>query len=50
MTDTEVGDEDGYHEVEVTLDDDSQVDVHLDETFTVLGRKTDEAEDEGADD
>ncbi len=49
VTDTEVGDEDGYYEVEVTLDDGSEVDVHLDETFTVLGRETDEAEDEGAD-
>ena len=30
VTGTEIGDEEGYYEVEVTLDDGSQVDVHLD--------------------
>ena len=34
---TEVGDEESYHEVEVTLDDGSQVDVQLDETFNFVG-------------
>ncbi|WP_217702802.1 PepSY domain-containing protein [Nocardioides guangzhouensis] len=43
VTETEVGDEEGYYEVEVTLDDGSQVDVHLDEDFNVTG-----AEGEGA--
>ena len=49
VTDTEVGDEDGYYEVEVTLDDGSQVDVHLDESFNVLGQEADrdDVEDEG---
>jgi hypothetical protein len=37
VTETEVGDEEGYYEVEVTLDDGSQVDVHLDEDFSVIG-------------
>jgi uncharacterized membrane protein YkoI len=46
VTDTEVGDEESYYEVEVTLPDGSEVDVQLDEDFTVVG---DEAED-GADD
>ena len=48
VTDTEVGDEEGYYEVEVTLDDGGQVDVHLDEDFTVLGdeRDGDEADDD----
>ena len=31
VTETEVGDEESYYEVEVTLDDGSQVDVQLDE-------------------
>jgi uncharacterized membrane protein YkoI len=38
---TEVGDEDSYYEVEVTLDDGSQVDVQLDRSFQVLGSKDD---------
>ncbi|MDK3256460.1 hypothetical protein [Blastococcus capsensis] len=49
VTDTEVGDEEGYYEVEVTLDDGGQVDVHLDEDFTVLGDERDE-EESGDDD
>ncbi len=53
VTGTEVGDEDGYYEVEVTLDDGSQVDVALDEGFQVLGsqpdRETGESGDAGGD-
>ena len=45
VTDTEVGDEEGYYEVEVTLDDGGQVDVHLDEDFAVLGDERDGDED-----
>ena len=41
VTETETGDEESFYEVEVTLDDGSQVDVHLDASFAVLG---DEAE------
>jgi uncharacterized membrane protein YkoI len=41
VTETEVGDEEGYYEVEVTLDDGSQVDVHLDRGFQVLGDESD---------
>ena len=41
VTGTEVGDEDSYYEVEVTLDDGSQVDVQLDESFTVVSDKVD---------
>jgi uncharacterized membrane protein YkoI len=37
VTDTEVGDEESYYEVEVTLDDGSQVDVQLDEKFDFVG-------------
>jgi uncharacterized membrane protein YkoI len=36
VTGTEVGDEEGYYEVEVTLADGRQVDVHLDQAFKVL--------------
>ena len=41
VTETEVGDEDSYYEVEVTLDDGSQVDVQLDEGFNVVGQEAD---------
>ena len=41
MTGTEVGDEEGAYEVEVTRADGSQVDVHLDEHFGVIGQDRD---------
>jgi hypothetical protein len=62
VTETEVGDEEGAYEVEVTKDDGTQVDVHLDENFVVIGvegdgrgeddadEDEDEDEDEGNDD
>ncbi len=37
VTETEVGDEESYYEVEVTKDDGSQVDVQLDRGFNVVG-------------
>ena len=46
VTDTEVGDEESHYEVEVTLDDGSQVDVQLDESFRVLGTETDAEEED----
>jgi hypothetical protein len=42
VTGTETGDEEGYYEVEVTRADGSQVDVHLDRDFHVLGTKADQ--------
>jgi uncharacterized membrane protein YkoI len=42
VSETEVGDEDSYYEVEVTLDDGSQVDVQLDEQFNVVGDEVDD--------
>ena len=36
-TETEVGDEESYYEVEVTLDDGRQVDIQLDEAFNFVG-------------
>ena len=48
VTETEVGDEESLYEVEVTLDDGSQVDVQLDEQFKVVSSSADD--DSGADD
>ena len=45
VTETELGDEDSYYEVEVTLDDGTQVDVQLDESFRVVGSKADQHDD-----
>ena len=41
VTETEVGDEESYYEVEVTLDDGSQVDVQLDRQFNVVSNEVD---------
>jgi|GEM_PF-802881 len=41
VSDTEVGDEDSYYEIEVTLDDGSQVDVQLDKAFNVVSAAAD---------
>ena len=48
VTETEVGDEESYYEVEVTRDDGSAVDVQLDADFNVVGASADH-EDTGAD-
>jgi hypothetical protein len=51
VTETEVGDEESFYEVEVTLPDGSQVDVQLDENFAVVGSSADEQpDDSGGDD
>src|SRR4029450_13061427 len=50
VTGSEVGDEESYYEVEVTLDNGQQVDVQLDEHFAVVGSSADvEPPDEDAD-
>jgi uncharacterized membrane protein YkoI len=41
VTETEVGDEESYYEVEVTRDEGGQVDVQLDRGFHVVGQKVD---------
>ena len=41
VTGTQVGDEEGAYEVEVTRADGSQVDVHLDARFAVIGQARD---------
>ena len=47
VTGTEVGDEDSHYEVEVTLDDGSQVDVQLDNAFAVVKTMADTEDDKG---
>jgi len=47
VTDTEIGDEDSYYEIEITLDNGKEVDVQLDEDFNVVDT---EYEDEEEDD
>lgn len=47
VTETEQGDEESYYEVEVTLDDGSQVDVQLDRAFDVV---SDEADNDSSED
>jgi hypothetical protein len=49
VTGTEIGDEDSYYEVEVTLDDGNAVDVQLDEDFNVVSSSGDVEGDEGSD-
>jgi uncharacterized membrane protein YkoI len=49
VTETEDGDEESRYEVEVTLDDGSQVDVQLDENFNVVASKADAEETGGGD-
>jgi uncharacterized membrane protein YkoI len=44
VTGTEIGDEESYYEVEVTLDDGTEVDVQLDADFQVVGSKADTAD------
>jgi uncharacterized membrane protein YkoI len=46
VTGTEVEDEESYYEVEVTLEDGSQVDVQLDRDFVVVGSDADHETDD----
>jgi hypothetical protein len=41
VTGTEVGDEESYYEVEVTLDGGGQVDIQLDKSFNVVSSEGD---------
>jgi uncharacterized membrane protein YkoI len=47
VTGTETGDEESYYEVEVTMDDGSQVDVQLDRGFNVVGQEGDSESEAG---
>ena len=46
VTGTELDDEESYYEVEVTMDDGTEVDVQLDESFAVVGDEVDDADAE----
>lgn len=49
VTETEVGDEESYYQVEVTKADGSQTDVQLDRGFNVVGQHgDDESHDSGS--
>jgi uncharacterized membrane protein YkoI len=49
VTGTEVGDEEGAYQIEVTRDDGSHVDVNLDKNFSVLGTPADNEGPDGQD-
>jgi uncharacterized membrane protein YkoI len=46
VTATEAGDEESAYEVEVTLDDGTQIDVQLDASFNVVGDETESGSDD----
>ncbi len=46
VTETEVGDEESYYEVEVSLPGGGQTDVQLDKEFNVVGAESDGNDDE----
>jgi uncharacterized membrane protein YkoI len=48
VTDSELGDEEGYYEIEVTKDDGTQVDVHLDKNLNVIDAKPDTPDEAGS--
>ena len=50
VTDSELGDEEGYYEIEITLDDGQEVDVHLDINFNVLSTEWEDDNDDEDDD
>ena len=47
VTETEIGDDGAAYEVEIRLENGKQIEVHLDENFTVIGNEPD---DDGAGD
>jgi uncharacterized membrane protein YkoI len=40
VTQTHLADQEGYYQVEVTMPDGRQTDVNMDQTFKILGTKT----------
>lgn len=50
VTETEVGDEDSYYEVEVTLPSGEETDVQLNKDFTVVSSEADDKNDDKNDD
>jgi uncharacterized membrane protein YkoI len=49
VTDSEVGDEEGYYEVEVARPDGSSVDVHLDRNFKLIDSHANTEDGRGSD-
>ena len=49
VTGSEVGDEEGAYQIEVTKDDGTQVDVNLDKNFNVINAQADREGPEGQD-
>jgi uncharacterized membrane protein YkoI len=50
VTGTETGDDDGaVYEIEITKEDGTQVDVHLDRSFSVISTEDDDRDDDGPD-
>ena len=49
MTDTEQGDEDAFYEVEVTLNNGKEVDVHLDKQFKVVSVEAEDGKEKNGD-
>jgi hypothetical protein len=50
VTGSEVGDEEGYYQIEVTRPDGSQVDVNLDRNFNVINTPADNQDSNGSSD
>jgi len=50
VSDTEVGDEESFYEVEVTLDDGSESDVQLNRDFDVVGEEAERGPEANDDD
>lgn len=50
VSETEVGDEESFYEIEVTLDDGSQVDVQVNRDFAVVGDEADSEDEAGEND
>jgi len=50
VTETEVGDEESYYEVEVTLPNGEETDVQLNESFKVVGSESDSGSESEDDD
>ena len=46
VTDTEVGDEESYYEVEVTLDDGTQTDIQVNRNYEVVGSEIESEPDD----
>mgnify|MGYP001571123330 CR=1 FL=1 len=46
VTDSEIDDEEGYYEIEITLENGQEVDVHLNKEFNILSKEIESYNDE----